>query len=362
MSSPSSSMEATKAIAATATLPENTVTAVPPTTTVNSSEVEKTTTDGGDEEEKEDAERKAKEEAMKKKRERLKAWQEAKKAKEDAASATTSSGLTDSTTTMTTVQEDTHAMDVQENEKEKTERTEIEVVHTTRKGFSLDDDEDDDVHVGDIDKSTSKVDEILNKLPPPSSPFKQNNSELNVSIATAGKKGLPFSHGKSSMSSSSSPWSIQSASAVGDTEKDDGVDPLDAFMSSLDGAAEQVGSALKRNNSTSISDGGTLEDFMAEAGDSGSNFITLEDIMGMTGSTNEENGVRKKHMLGWESDSQMETDEQQEEREEEEHRLFIEGLRKKRIEEEEARDFDRSSNATFKPMKWKGARGSSASW
>ena len=44
----------------------------------------------------------------------------------------------------------------------------------------------------------------------------------------------------------------------------------------------------------------------------------------------------KKFNLGWESDSQMETDEQQEEREEEERRLFMEELRKKRAEDEAA--------------------------
>ena len=62
---------------------------------------------------------------------------------------------------------------------------------------------------------------------------------------------------------------------MGDNDNKDDGGALDAFMSSLDGATDQVGSTGITRNDSIPSDGGTLEDFMADAGGGSSNFITL---------------------------------------------------------------------------------------
>ena len=265
--------------------------------------------------EQDDAEKKAKEEAMRKKKERLKAWQEAKKAKEEAAAATAMtvpSASVDSTEAPKTAEGASQAMDVQEKQDKNAKEVVDKLKFEKRNRFSFKDDDEDEkhTHVGhnDGDKNSNTIDDIFDKLPL-SSPTKQNDN---------------------------------------DNQDDDGVDPLDAFMSSLDGTVEQVGSNVTLSNSSSSSDEGTLEDFMADAGESGSNFITLEDIMKMGSGLGEgQANSDKKHLLGWESDSQMETDEQQEEREEEERRLFMEELRKKRSEEEQALEKEEKMKEQF---------------
>ena len=130
----------------------------------------------------------------------------------------------------------------------------------SRKGFSLDDDEEDDAEVVKGDEITKgKVDELLLNLP--ISSLEQQADEafgvLAASPLRAGKK-TPFVLGnnnatqptsalKTAASSASAMEVVESfpapswGASSSTVSNQDEVDPLDAFMSALEGATDQVG-------------------------------------------------------------------------------------------------------------------------
>ena len=128
---------------------------------------------------------------------------------------------------------------------------------------------------------------------------------------------------------------------------DDSEDPLDAFMQGLYGGGGDVPAAQKELKPV---DSNSNEFDLNE--DVGSNFITLDQIMGIGGSTAVDR--RKSSSAGWESDSNFETEEQEEEREEQERKQFRQANRKAREAEEvqiekaaKKEESDSKSLATF---------------